>query len=254
MIIEADWVYRTGCSRVFLRYLLILLSVLKLKAPYNRVSGMIPWFMWDRKPVSEMVDDWKRKALEVRSAYWEVSEMNKNLSNCNLTYSFFASYSKAKREEAKITTWENLHIGKAEASIQKVEMKVEKKRSSSMDKIINKVRSTQKKAQDTTPGFNGGDNQLIGILTMSESSSHPWVLQTPPDKNQTPLYSSQTIYYNIIQTPSKKQPKHPFTVEPNNPSQQPSNKFAATNSPLEQHPKFQIPPYTNKHPNTPLLQ
>lgn len=33
-----------------------------------------------RRSGSEMVDDWKRKALEVRSADWEVSEMTKNLS------------------------------------------------------------------------------------------------------------------------------------------------------------------------------
>lgn len=88
-----------------------------------------------RRSGSEMVDDWKRKALEVRSADWEVSEMTKSLS-------------KVKREEAKITAWENLQKAKAEAAIRKLEMKLEKKRSSSMDKIMNKLRSAQKKAQE----------------------------------------------------------------------------------------------------------
>lgn len=84
---------------------------------------------------SELVDDWKRKAMEVRSASWEVSETTKSLS-------------KIKREEAKITAWENLQKAKAEAAIRKLEMKLEKKRSSSMDKIMNKLRSAQRKAQE----------------------------------------------------------------------------------------------------------
>ncbi|KAI4982340.1 hypothetical protein ZWY2020_022832 [Hordeum vulgare] len=36
--------------------------------------------------------------------------------------------SKCKREEAKITAWENLQKAKAEAAIRKLEMKLEKKR------------------------------------------------------------------------------------------------------------------------------
>ncbi|KAI5656229.1 hypothetical protein M9H77_25022 [Catharanthus roseus] len=80
-------------------------------------------------------DDWKRKAVEIRSAGWDVSETAKSIS-------------KIKREEAKITAWENLQKAKAEAAIRKLEMKLEKKRSSSMDKIMNKLRSAQKKAQE----------------------------------------------------------------------------------------------------------
>ncbi|XP_022895211.1 uncharacterized protein LOC111409390 [Olea europaea var. sylvestris] len=41
-----------------------------------------------------------------------------------------------------------LQKAKAEAAIRKLEMKLEKKRSSSMDKIMNKLRSAQKKAQE----------------------------------------------------------------------------------------------------------
>ncbi|KAK1433482.1 hypothetical protein QVD17_10392 [Tagetes erecta] len=90
-----------------------------------------------RRSDSAMVDDWKRKSLEVRSGSgdWEVSEMTSSLS-------------KVKREEAKITAWENLQKAKAEAAIRKLEMKLEKKRSSSMDKIMNKLKSAQKKAQE----------------------------------------------------------------------------------------------------------
>lgn len=80
-------------------------------------------------------DDWKRKAVEIRSASWDVSETAKTIA-------------KIKREEAKINAWENLQKAKAEAAIRKLEMKLEKKRSSSMDKIMNKLRSAQKKAQE----------------------------------------------------------------------------------------------------------
>ncbi|KAL7245213.1 hypothetical protein ACSBR2_000517 [Camellia fascicularis] len=58
---------------------------------------------------SENVDDWKKRAVEVRSSAWEVSEAAKSIS-------------KMKREEAKITAWENLEKAKAEAAIRKLEV------------------------------------------------------------------------------------------------------------------------------------
>ncbi|XP_057470063.1 uncharacterized protein LOC130759024 isoform X2 [Actinidia eriantha] len=57
---------------------------------------------------SENVDNWKKKALEVRSSVWEVSEAAKSIS-------------KMKREEAKISAWENLQRAKSEAAIRKLE-------------------------------------------------------------------------------------------------------------------------------------
>nr|XP_018628559.1 uncharacterized protein LOC104102833 isoform X2 [Nicotiana tomentosiformis] len=57
------------------------------------------------------------------------------------------SMSKQQREEARITAWENLQKAKAEAAIQKLEMKLAKRRSASMDKIMNKLRLSQLKAQ-----------------------------------------------------------------------------------------------------------
>uniref|UniRef100_A0A5B6ZR65 Remorin C-terminal domain-containing protein n=1 Tax=Davidia involucrata TaxID=16924 RepID=A0A5B6ZR65_DAVIN len=59
-----------------------------------------------------------------------------------------AKNTKFQREEAKITAWENLQKAKAEAAIRKLEMKLEKKRSASMDKILNKLRIAQMKAQE----------------------------------------------------------------------------------------------------------
>ncbi|XP_073060491.1 uncharacterized protein [Primulina eburnea] len=50
-------------------------------------------------------------------------------------------------EEAKISAWEKLQQAKADAAIQKLEMKLEKKRSVSMEKILNKLRAAQMKAE-----------------------------------------------------------------------------------------------------------
>ncbi|KAJ6685890.1 hypothetical protein OIU79_015825 [Salix purpurea] len=84
---------------------------------------------------SEIIDDWRKKAADTLSSGWDVSEAGKSIS-------------KVKREEAKITAWENLQKAKAEAAIRKLEMKLEKKRSSSMDRIMDKLRSAQKRAQE----------------------------------------------------------------------------------------------------------
>ncbi|XP_022775952.1 uncharacterized protein LOC111317705 isoform X2 [Durio zibethinus] len=84
---------------------------------------------------SEIVDDWRKRAVDTCISTWDVTETTKSIS-------------KIKREEAKITAWENLQKAKAEAAIRKLEMKLEKKRSSSMDKIMNKLRSAQKRAQE----------------------------------------------------------------------------------------------------------
>lgn len=54
----------------------------------------------------------------------------------------------AKTEEARIIAWENLQRAKAEAEIRKLEMKLEKKRRSSMVKIMRKVKSAEKKAEE----------------------------------------------------------------------------------------------------------
>ncbi|KAI7746918.1 hypothetical protein M8C21_020647 [Ambrosia artemisiifolia] len=56
--------------------------------------------------------------------------------------------SKLQKEEARITAWENLQNAKAEASIRKLEMKLEKKKAASMDKILKKHRAAQMKAQE----------------------------------------------------------------------------------------------------------
>ncbi|XP_057516882.1 uncharacterized protein LOC130798049 isoform X2 [Amaranthus tricolor] len=90
------------------------------------------------------VDEWKSKAVDPRSSALEASETVKSLSK-NI---FFCTFDRARRDEAKITAWENLQKAKAEAAIRKLEMKLEKKRSLTMDKIMKKLRSAQKNAQE----------------------------------------------------------------------------------------------------------
>ncbi|CAN8288652.1 unnamed protein product [Cochlearia groenlandica] len=53
-----------------------------------------------------------------------------------------------KSEESRIVSWENLQRAKAEAAIRKLEMKLEKRRTSSMEKIMRKVKSAEKKAEE----------------------------------------------------------------------------------------------------------
>ncbi|GMI78501.1 hypothetical protein like AT1G45207 [Hibiscus trionum] len=86
---------------------------------------------------SEIFDDWRKRVVDsrTRTSIWDVTETAKNIS-------------KVKREEGKITSWENLQKAKADAAIRKLEMKLEKKRRSSLDKIMNKLRSAQKRAEE----------------------------------------------------------------------------------------------------------
>ncbi|XP_022772882.1 uncharacterized protein LOC111315436 [Durio zibethinus] len=107
-----------------------------------QVDEKVTMTRWSKKlrarntgKISEIVDDWRKRAVDTCTSTWDVTETANNIS-------------KVKREEAKITAWENLQKAKAEAAIKKLEMKLEKKRSSSMDKIMKKLRSAQKKAQE----------------------------------------------------------------------------------------------------------
>lgn len=107
-----------------------------------QVDDRVTVTRWSKKHISRCSDrrstdiiEWKRKTVESRTSDWEVMDSEKCIS-------------KYDREEAKITAWENLQKAKAEASLQKLEMKLEKKRSSSMEKILNRLRSAQRKAHD----------------------------------------------------------------------------------------------------------
>uniref|UniRef100_A0ACD5Y194 Uncharacterized protein n=3 Tax=Avena sativa TaxID=4498 RepID=A0ACD5Y194_AVESA len=95
---------------------------------------------WSKKHVAQASNknsanilEWNKKTVDSKSPSWKSAEA--------------ASISKIEREEAKIAAWENLQKAKAEAAIQKLVMKLEKKRSSSLDRILNTLKSAQRRAQ-----------------------------------------------------------------------------------------------------------
>ncbi|XP_062101992.1 uncharacterized protein LOC133810188 [Humulus lupulus] len=103
-------------------------------------------------------NDLSENALAVSASSFDVSESAMDNS-------------KWQREEAKIIAWENLQKAKAEAAIRKLEMKLEKKRSATMDKIIDKLRTSQYKAHKMRTNLSANESH-------SHSHSHE-VLKTP---------------------------------------------------------------------------
>ncbi|KAK6924056.1 Remorin, C-terminal [Dillenia turbinata] len=95
---------------------------------------------------------WSKKQSTGQSRKGSAKELDKRAteassSSLNITEAT-KDVSKVQREEAKIIAWENLQKAKAEAAIRKLEVKLEKERSSSMDKILNKLNLAELKAQD----------------------------------------------------------------------------------------------------------
>ncbi|KAL0660455.1 hypothetical protein Bca4012_081040 [Brassica carinata] len=90
---------------------------------------------------------------EANSASWDISEPAMTLF-------------KLHREEAKIAAWENLQKAKAEAAMRKLEVKLEKKKSASMDKILSKLQTAKVKAQEmrrsttVSSGDHGKEEQI----------------------------------------------------------------------------------------------
>ncbi|KAL6846262.1 hypothetical protein ACP4OV_023710 [Aristida adscensionis] len=104
-----------------------------------QIDDRVTLTRWSKKNVTRLsnknstnIIEWKEKTVESTSS-WDLTEAK--------------GISKAGREDAKITAWENLQKAKAEAAIQKLVIKLEKKRSSSLDKILSTLRSAQRKAQ-----------------------------------------------------------------------------------------------------------
>lgn len=90
-----------------------------------------------RQPKEDRVRSTQKASPETEESAvpWDLAEASKNMS-------------RLQREEARITAWENLQKAKAEDAINKLEMKLEKKRTASMDKILNKLRIAQTRAHD----------------------------------------------------------------------------------------------------------
>ncbi|CAO2047377.1 unnamed protein product [Urochloa humidicola] len=129
-----------------------------------QVDDQVTVTRWSKRHVTRGSDkrstniiEWRKKTIEARAPSFDEKERERCMSKC-------------KREEAKITAWENLQKAKAEAAIRKLEMKLEKKRSSSMDKILGKLRSAQKKAEDMRSAVSSSEDQC-GVRAKKRSSS-----------------------------------------------------------------------------------
>ncbi|KAL6633484.1 hypothetical protein ACP70R_026155 [Stipagrostis hirtigluma subsp. patula] len=129
-----------------------------------QVDDQVTVTRWSKRHVTRGSDkrstniiEWRKKNTETRAPSFDEKERESCMSKC-------------KREEAKITAWENLQKAKAEAAIRKLEMKLEKKRSSSMDKILSKLRSAQKKAEDMRSAVSASEDQCGRRATKKSSS------------------------------------------------------------------------------------
>ncbi|KAF3324089.1 Remorin, C-terminal region [Carex littledalei] len=121
---------------------------------------------WSKKHVVQGPDkcltniiEWKRRTVEAKASPWQVT---KN-ANC---------ISKFETEEAKIAAWESMQKVKAEAAIEKLVMKLERKRSSSMDKILNKLKFAQKRAQEMRTQTQTSSNQTQKLSRGSKQVPH----------------------------------------------------------------------------------
>ncbi|CAL4885524.1 unnamed protein product [Urochloa decumbens] len=129
-----------------------------------QVDDQVTVTRWSKRHVTRGSDkrstnviEWRKKTIEAQAPSFDEKERERCMSKC-------------KREEAKITAWENLQKAKAEAAIRKLEMKLEKKRSSSMDKILGKLRSAQKKAEDMRSVVSSSEDQC-GVKAKRKASS-----------------------------------------------------------------------------------
>ncbi|KZV22119.1 hypothetical protein F511_11647 [Dorcoceras hygrometricum] len=77
-----------------------------------------------------------------------------------------------QREEAKISAWENLQKAKSEAAIQKLEMKLNKIRSDSMDKILKELETSQSRAQTMRNSLLENQTPPASIFARMRSFSH----------------------------------------------------------------------------------
>ncbi|KAF8654427.1 hypothetical protein HU200_061610 [Digitaria exilis] len=113
----------------------------KLEIRDVQVDDRVTLTRWSKKHVTRGSDknatniiEWKKKTMESKPSAWEVTETAKCIS-------------KIEGEEAKMTAWENMQKANAEAAIQKLVIKLEKKRPYSLERIFNTLRSGPRKTQ-----------------------------------------------------------------------------------------------------------
>ncbi|XP_066326974.1 uncharacterized protein [Miscanthus floridulus] len=113
----------------------------KLEVRDVQVDDRVTLTRWSKKHVTRGSDknapniiEWKKKTMDSKSSAGEVTETTKCIS-------------KIEGEETKMTAWENMQKVEAEATIQKLVIKLEKKRPYSLERIFNTLRSGSWKTQ-----------------------------------------------------------------------------------------------------------
>ncbi|KAK3123646.1 hypothetical protein QOZ80_8AG0634070 [Eleusine coracana subsp. coracana] len=115
----------------------------KLEIRDVKIDDRVTLTRWSKKHVTRSSDknstniiEWKKKTMESKSSAWEVMETAKCIS-------------KIEGEEAKMAAWENMQKAQAEAAIQKLVIKLEKKRPYSLERIFHtlSLRSSHRKTQ-----------------------------------------------------------------------------------------------------------
>lgn len=121
-------------------------------------------------PESEVKDVQVDKQSSVSRSRLNAHNVRDDYSNSSTSIEADNIMSKFERNEARINAWENLQKAKAEAAIQKLEEKLEKKRTSSMDKIIQKLRRAEVKAEKMRNAL-PSDNDRVENQAISKTSS-----------------------------------------------------------------------------------
>uniref|UniRef100_A0A7N0RGS0 Remorin C-terminal domain-containing protein n=1 Tax=Kalanchoe fedtschenkoi TaxID=63787 RepID=A0A7N0RGS0_KALFE len=115
------------------------LAKLQLGAQYESVASNWSSRQEEEEEVSKSLrhfdSGFRRSYSETRTAAWEEEEKTK----CCLRY---------QREEAKIQAWVNLQSAKAEAQSRKLEVKIERMRSSLEEKLMKRMAGVHRKAEE----------------------------------------------------------------------------------------------------------
>ncbi|KAK4262297.1 hypothetical protein QN277_027877 [Acacia crassicarpa] len=117
----------------------------KLEVRDVEVDSQAPIIRWSKRHATKMT---RNASLQAKNFRETRTEAEAEVSSWDIVaVDSTINSSKVQRDEANINAWENLQKAKAEAAIRKLEMKLEKKRSASMNKILNKLRWAQMKAE-----------------------------------------------------------------------------------------------------------
>ncbi|XP_054823600.1 uncharacterized protein LOC129321734 [Prosopis cineraria] len=129
------------------------------------VDSQAPIIKWFERHATKMTENASLQAKSSRETSTEAETSSWDIVAADSTI----NASKVQREVAKITAWENLQKAKAEEAIRRLEMKLEKKRSASMDKILNKLRWVQMKAEKMRGSIPKHGHQTRRIFKFAET-------------------------------------------------------------------------------------